>query len=209
MVMAVGVTARVLVADPPWKFGDKLPGKGRGAEKYYPCLSLDEIKCFPLPPLADDAVLFLWRVSSMQQEAIDVARAWGFKPHSELTWVKTLPCKRCDAMGYMLLVDDGDIAAWCRECQGRGYKIAFGMGRIVRGAHEACLIATRGKATQRVLAKNIRSVLHAPVGRHSEKPKEFFDIVQGLFDGPYIELFARRERMGWTTYGNELAEAHP
>jgi N6-adenosine-specific RNA methylase IME4 len=50
----------VLEADPPWKFGDNLPGKGRGAAKHYPCMTIDELRGFPLPPLADDAVLLLW-----------------------------------------------------------------------------------------------------------------------------------------------------
>lgn len=56
--------ARILLADPPWKFGDKLPGTGRGASKHYPVLSVDEICSFALPPVADDALLFMWRVSA-------------------------------------------------------------------------------------------------------------------------------------------------
>lgn len=39
--------------------------------------------------LADDALLFLWRVSSQVEEAYRVVRAWGFAAKSEIVWVKT------------------------------------------------------------------------------------------------------------------------
>lgn len=60
---------RVLTADPPWSFGDKLPGALRGAEKNYSVLTIDGICKFELPMLADDAWLFLWRVSSQVEDA--------------------------------------------------------------------------------------------------------------------------------------------
>ena len=45
----------VLCADPPWKFGDSLPGPKRGAQKHYDVMSVEDICRFELPPLADDA----------------------------------------------------------------------------------------------------------------------------------------------------------
>lgn len=75
---------RVIVADPPWQFGDALPGPKRGATSHYETLSLGALKNFPLPPIADDAMLLLWRVAAMQQEALDVVKAWGFKVKSEI-----------------------------------------------------------------------------------------------------------------------------
>ena len=164
----------VLCADPPWQFNDRLPGPSRGAEKNYACLSLSELCAFPLPPLADDCTLFLWRVASMQEEALSVIRAWHFALKTEIVWVK--------------ITDNG--ARW------------FGMGRTVRGEHETCLIATRGKPV--TLDKSIRSTFTDIVGRHSEKPESFYKIVERLRAGPYCELFARRQREGWTCMGNEL-----
>jgi len=166
--------AKVLVADPPWKFGDFLPGKGRGASKHYGCLSLSEIMRFPLPPIADDCVLFLWRVSSMPQEALDVVKAWGFKPYAEIVWRKMTP---------------------------RG-KVAFGMGRRVRMAHETCIIAERGRP--KPISRSERSVFDAVVGQHSAKPDEFYQIVERMYGGPRVELFARRRRDGWQCFGDEL-----
>jgi N6-adenosine-specific RNA methylase IME4 len=167
----------VIVADPPWRFSDSLPGETRGAGKQYATMSAEEIARYPLPPIADAALLFLWRVSSMQQEALGVARAWGFCVKTELVWVKT---------------------------SSTGEKLHMGMGRILRGAHETCLVAAFGKYAERVLDKGIRTVLLAPVGAHSEKPDEFYDVVERLFEGPRCELFARKVRPGWTQYGREL-----
>ena len=177
---------KVLCADPPWRFDDKLPGKTRGAERNYKCMSIEELKAFPLPPLADDCVLFLWRVAAMQREALDVAEAWGFKVKTEIVWLKKTV--------------DGN--RW------------FGMGRITRAEHEVCLVGTRGRppmlnhSTRSTFTTDLQAAhfdgLSAPVGRHSEKPEEFYRIVESLYPGPYAELFARRQRPGWMCLGLEV-----
>lgn len=166
--------ARVLLADPPWKFGDSLPGKSRGAAKNYATLTVNDLRRFPLPELADDAVLFLWRVSAMQEEALVVARAWGFTPKTEIVWQK--------------LTATG--------------KKHFGMGRIVRASHETCLVAVRGRMPPKV--RNVRSTFEAPIGRHSAKPDAFYELIESLYDGPFVELFARKRRRGWRSFGAEL-----
>lgn len=167
---------RVIVADPPWQFSDKLPGKGRGAAKHYDTLTLYRLCQLELPPIADDAHLFLWRVSSMQAEALMVAVAWGFTVKSELVWLK-------------------------RTRLGKRH---FGMGRHVRMEHEVCLICTRGKGAG-IANKGQRSTFEAPIGVHSQKPAEFFRIVEGLCTAtPRLELFARSARPGWTTIGDQV-----
>jgi N6-adenosine-specific RNA methylase IME4 len=170
---------RVIEADCPWKFGDRLPGPGRGAVKHYPCMPTPDLCRFPLPPLEDDSLLLLWRVSAMQQDALDVAKAWGFTLKSEIVWEKT-------------------------TVTGKPH---FGMGHYVRASHETCLLATRGRWKPK--ARNVRSRFSAPVGRHSAKPDAFYDLVEQLADGPYVRLFARSERPGWVSYGDELAVAAP
>lgn len=169
--------ARVLVADPPWLFGDKLPGGGRGAVKHYPCLPVGEICTFPLPPLADDALLFLWRCAAMQAEALAVAESWGFVIKSEIVWRKV----------------------------GASGQPRIGMGRYVRNAHEVCLIGSRGKGHRLIANRAVPSVFDAPRGEHSAKPDAFYELVERLAgDGPRVELFARRRRPGWTCMGNEV-----
>lgn len=202
--------ARILVADPPWQFGDATPHKG--ADDHYKTLSIPEIEAFPLPPLADDAVFFMWRVGggsekdgSLGEAAYAVMRAWGFTPKSELSWTKTQGCKVCDGQGWATdFAGSRQIKVWCEECSGRGYKIAIGMGRYVRGSHEICLIGTRGKA-QFPDDKGVRSVIQAPRGAHSAKPDRFYEIVEQLYQtGPYVELFARRRRANWHCFGDQL-----
>jgi N6-adenosine-specific RNA methylase IME4 len=136
-------------------------------------MTVEEICKFPLPPMEPDAHLFLWRCASMQREALDVIDAWGFRLKSEIVWLK-------------------------KTSSGKRW---FGMGRTVRAEHETCLIATRGRP--QVLSRSVRSVFEAPVGRHSAKPAEFFSIVEQLCSGPYVELFARQQRPGWTALGLE------
>jgi N6-adenosine-specific RNA methylase IME4 len=166
---------RVLTADPPWVFNDKLPGKSRGAAKNYSCLSAEDIARLPLPELADDAWLFLWRVHTHNEEALYVMRTWGFTYASELVWVKT-------------------------TAEG---KLHFGMGRTFRNCHEVCLVGRRGRP--KPSSRSVRSVFLAPTGDHSEKPQEFYPLVEELTGGgPYVELFARRRREGWGTFGDQL-----
>jgi N6-adenosine-specific RNA methylase IME4 len=168
---------RVVCADPAWSFGDKLPGKSRGAEKNYRVMSVDDICNIVLPPIADDALLFLWRVSSQVEEAYRVVRAWGFVPKTEIVWEK--------------LTKNG--LPW------------FGMGRIVRASHETCIVAKRGRSE--VLVKNIRSRFSAVVEGHSRKPEIFYTgIVEKLAAGPYVELFSRGSRAGWTCIGDQADE---
>lgn len=45
-----------------------------------------------------------------------------------------------------------------------------------------------------------------PRGAHSAKPEAFLDIVEAVSPGPYLELFARRQRLGWDTWGNEALD---
>jgi N6-adenosine-specific RNA methylase IME4 len=165
---------RTVAADPPWRFNDTLPGPGRGAAKHYRVMALEDLERLELPPLAPDCRLFLWRVAAMQEEALKVVRAWGFVPKAEMVWVKL---------------------------SGTG-GLHFGMGRQVRMSHETCIIATRGRPPR--LSRSVRSAFVAHVGKHSEKPDRFFEIVESLSPGPRLELFARRRRPGWDGVGDEL-----
>lgn len=172
-----------LTADPPWQFRDKLPGPKRGADSHYGTMTTADLSGFlsshqPKIEPAKDGLLFMWRVSSMVREAIDLCRDWGYVPKSELVWVKTT----------------------------KTGKRHFGMGHYTRLGHEVCIIASRGKGASLIKSRSVPSVFHAPVGRHSEKPDAFYEIVERLIDGPHVELFARRKREGWVTYGNEIVE---
>lgn len=175
---------RVIVADCPWRFSDKLPSV-RGAESHYPCMTTDQLCKLTLPPIADDALLFMWKVAAMSEDALAVMHMWNFDLKTEITWVKT-------KKGVVEPTTVGDLA--------------FGMGHITRAAHETCLVGTRGKYTNLIKNRSIRSVFFAERQEHSRKPELFLDLVESLTggEGPYVELFARRARSGWTGLGHAL-----
>ena len=41
---------------------------------------------------------------------------------------------------------------------------------------------------------------------HSRKPDEVVAGIERLVPGPYLELFARETRPGWTAWGNEVTK---
>jgi len=79
----------------------------------------------------------------------------------------------------------------------------LGLGRYFRSVTEFVLFGVRG--TLPLKAQDIPNLLEAPQGRHSEKPEEFFALVERASPAPYLELFARRVRSGpdWTCWGAE------
>jgi N6-adenosine-specific RNA methylase IME4 len=79
-------------------------------------------------------------------------------------------------------------------------------GSVAPNSAEFLLVAVRGKparskmwASSIVQARKARSV-------HSTKPDVFLDLVEQVSPGPYLEMFARRNRLGWDTWGNEALE---
>ncbi len=80
----------VIVADPPWQYGDQLDGSdaSRGGCPYptMPLADILELK----PPAAEDCVLWLWTTNAFIADgsAAAVVKAWGFESKTVLTWVK-------------------------------------------------------------------------------------------------------------------------
>ena len=164
---------RCVVVDPPWEYRHKITGEnGRGAAAHnYPTLTVAQIVNFKLPPISDDAFLWLWVTNPVMAEGhhAQIIKAWGFKAQSVLTWVK------------------------------RG----IGMGYTLRSASEHCIVARRGHP--KVKNRGVPTWFESPRMRHSQKPEKAQDIIETICDGPYLEVFARRRRDGWTTIGNELS----
>jgi N6-adenosine-specific RNA methylase IME4 len=88
-------------------------------------------------------------------------------------------------------------------------KSHFGMGVWLRGQTEHCIVAVRGKPVVTLI--NQTTLLHAPVRGHSEKPREFYELVESLCPAPrYAELFSRR-RYGekWDCHGDQAPPPDP
>jgi len=164
----------VILADPPWSFrsfGGANLAPTQGSQPY-PVMSLDDIKGLPVGDVAaKDCLLFMWTVSHLQSEAMDVARAWGFRPVSvAFVWDK-----------------------------GR-----MGMGYWTRQEVEICHLFKRGKPRRQ--SKGVRSLIRSPRREHSRKPDEVYGRVEALVGGPYLEMFARQARPGWSSWGNEVGK---
>ena len=84
-------------------------------------------------------------------------------------------------------------------------KVKHNMGHYNSVRHELLLIATKGSCLpdEKKLFDSVQSIERS--NRHSEKPKEFYNIIETLYkDGRKCELFARQVRPGWEGYGNQL-----
>lgn len=178
-----------ILADPPWGFrtfsgSESVPTL---ASDPYPTMTLEEMKALPVgEAAAPDCLLVMWVISSHVPQAIELATAWGFTYRSlGPVWVK----ERHPDQGEMF--DDGPI------CE-------LGMGYWFRQQAEIALVFGRGSPTR--LNADVRQVIGSPRREHSRKPDEIHGRIERLVAGPYLELFARQERPGWTSWGNETSK---
>lgn len=180
----------VICCDPPVPFEawGKRPGgiDSRAAEAFYPTMTWDDLN--GLGPLiqnvaAPDCVLFLWLCQPLLIETLRMAEAWGFAYKTKAyTWIKL---------------------------RGAG-TFHVGMGYWTRANTEDVLLLTRGKPQRiskdvgQIVATAEPEAVFAQLTRHSQKPEEVQNRIERLCSGPYLELFARRQRPNWTCLGNEI-----
>jgi len=76
----------------------------------------------------------------------------------------------------------------------------------IRFGHEYLLYMYHGKFTPvcRDMRGKIHSIFIEQVMKHSQKPYIAYEIIEALYDGPRLELFARNSRAGWDVWGNEV-----
>jgi N6-adenosine-specific RNA methylase IME4 len=175
----------VIVSDPPWSFNDRLqkmksPTK-RSAISQYKVMSPGDISRLDVPSITnpEGCVLALWVPSTMLAEGLKVIDAWGYRFKTTYVWVK----------------------------QTKKGKLAFGMGRLFRASHEIALIATVGKVYGDMQDHSQRSVSMAPNDGHSIKPATLQDSLDLMYPGTdknKLEMFARRNRVGWTCIGDAV-----
>lgn len=189
-----------IMADPPWPYAT--PGKGplqsskkhrphsydysrdgatagSSAHSRYGLMTLVGISRLPIESFAlDNAHLYLWTTNAFLVEAHAVARAWGFRPITVITWTKTIK-------------DDPATPS-------------MKTGFYFRGATEHVVFAVRGSLKLQT-KRGVSTAFMHPRTPHSVKPDAFYSLVEECSPGPYLELFARRPRSGWSVWGNEVA----
>jgi N6-adenosine-specific RNA methylase IME4 len=82
-------------------------------------------------------------------------------------------------------------------------KPGLGVGRFQCNS-ESVLVCRQGTRHGNPIGATGGTCFDWPRGRHSEKPEAFYELVERCTPGPYLEMFARRKRIGWTCEGNEV-----
>jgi N6-adenosine-specific RNA methylase IME4 len=189
-----------ILADPPWRFAnwsdkgkDRCPDAptafNNQPERHYKTMPLEKIMALPVRELAArDCALFLYAIDSMLPQAYDVGRSWGFEFKTvAFYWVKLR--KEGSKRG-------ADQIEWDKKL------FPIGTGYWTRPNPEQCLLFTRGEPRRR--STNVRKLIVAPRREHSRKPDETAERIEKLVDGPYVELFARTARDGWSAWGDQI-----
>ena len=146
-------------------------------------MSFDEIAALPISDhVLDVAHCYLWIPSALLPEGLKVLSAWGFDYKTNLVWHKVRK-------------DGGS--------DGRG------VGFYFRNVTELILFGVRGKGARTLQpGRSQVNLLATRKTEHSRKPDEQYDIIESCSRGPYLELFGRGVREGWTLWGNEASEEY-
>lgn len=178
-----------ILADPPWNFrtfnGESaVPTQ---AADPYPTMTVEDMKALPVAEVAaPDCLLIMWVVSSHIPQAIELAEAWGFTYRSlGPVWVKASSPDQLEIFDHAPIAD-------------------LGMGYWFRQQSEIALVFGRGSPER--LSCGVRQIIWAPRREHSRKPDLAHDRVRALVAGPYLEMFARAPRAGWSVWGNDTAK---
>jgi N6-adenosine-specific RNA methylase IME4 len=176
---------RTILADPPWQFMNRT---GKVAPEHrrlsrYPTLALQEIKAIPVNlAAAEKSHLYLWVPNALLAEGLEVMRAWGFTYKTNIVWEKVRK-------------DGGP--------DGRG------VGFYFRNVTELILFGVRGSMRTLDPGRSQVNLLRTQKREHSRKPDEQYELIEACSPGPYLELFARGPRKGWTVWGNQAEEYAP
>lgn len=171
----------LIAADAPMRF--KAGKSNRSIENHYPTMSLDDIKALPVHSLAaEHCALLLWTSPPFMKQSLEIMAAWRFRYVSTgFIWLK---------------LQKGNVSALFMDAD-----VFLSLGHTTRKSSEICLLGKRGRPPR--LNKNVREVIIAGRREHSRKPEQFYDRCENLYPGPYLELFSRTDRKGWSTFGNE------
>lgn len=172
-----------IYADPPWHYEVWKEGSSRTASSKYPVMATSDIGALPVAELAaPDCALFVWITWPKLRDAFELLDLWGFTYKTcAFSWIKA------DASQVEMFRDDVDPFV--------------GMGYWTRANSEVCLLATRGKPKR--LNMDVRQGIIEPRREHSRKPDCIPARIERLVAGPYLEMFARTTRQGWSAFGNQ------
>lgn len=168
---------RTIVADPPWRYRSTLPS-WQGKEGIRSAV--------PYGTMAVGEIAALPIADLAAKDAH--LYLWTTNTHLQHAW----DIARAWGFAYSTML------VWCKPPRG------FAGFPTYNCTTEYVLFCRRGTlaAKQRVDS----TWFQWPRGPHSAKPEAFLDMIEQVSPGPYLELFARRNRLGWDTWGNECLQ---
>ena len=169
-------TYDLILADPPWQFAIRSVPKNREISNHYDQMCTDDIMKLQVQNIAKPrSILFLWALSPLIQDGMDVLKAWGFTYRTQIIWEKFSNGKQ-----------------------------QIGLGNNVRGSHELLLIGKKGDFPIPVY-KPPSTVIARRTEHSVKPDKFYEIIENMYPRVTRIELFARRPRQSWTSVGNQLS----
>ncbi len=169
---------RTIVADPPWDVKSGAPqGRPAGVQ-----LASEPL---PYPTMTVEEICAL-PIGRLADENAHLY-IWTINKYVEDTY------RVARAWGFQ----PSTLLYWFKEPKG------IGLGGTYATCVEPILFCRRG--TLAAKKRCDRNWWTWPRGEHSAKPPGFQTVVEEHSPGPYLEIFARRKRHGWASWGNEIA----
>ena len=174
-----------IVVDPPWPVARHQNYRhytgvygNYPIENRYSLLPLAEIKSLPVLELAaEKAFCFIWTTQRFLPAALECLTEWGFQYRFTMVWHKPAGPQ---PIGY--------------PCYNAEFIVVGNRGNGLDQARTPGFLDTKGFST----------VFNAPRGRHSEKPGEFYQLLERVTPAPRIDLFARKRHRGFDAWGDEV-----
>ena len=168
-----------VLADPPWRFTNrtgKVAPEHRRLDRYS-TMDLSDVKAIPVGDVASrNGHLYLWVPNALLPDGLAVMEAWGYRYVSNVVWAK----RRKD-----------------------GGPDGRGVGFYFRNVTELLLFGVRGSMRTLAPGRSQVNIIETRKREHSRKPDEQYDLIESCSPGPWLELFARHPREGWTVWGDE------
>ncbi|MFQ5490823.1 MAG: MT-A70 family methyltransferase [Phycisphaerae bacterium] len=172
-----------ILADPPWRFSNrtgKMAPEHRRLSRYR-TMNLQDIMEIPVAQLVKEpAHLYLWVPNALLGQGLEVMSRWGFEYKTNVVW-------------YKIRKDGGPDRR--------------GVGFYFRNVTELVLFGVRGTHARTLKAGRTQpNILSTRKREHSRKPDQFYEIIEACSRQPYLELFSRHARKGWTQWGDEHSQ---
>ncbi len=180
---------RTIVADPPWPLGVRPGWKWRDGRPS------GDVRPLPYETMA------VAEIAALPIRDLSIPDTRPAREGSTLfLWTTTEFLCAAHDVALTWGFRPSAVLVWCKAPRG------FNVGGTFASNVEFCIYARRG--APKLLSSRAVSTrwFTWPRGAHSAKPDAFYDLVESISPGPRLEMFSRRARLGWDTWGNEALE---